>query len=165
MLGDTTYAALGILGVGPLIHRHPSVPPILYLLTGVALIIYGWLNVRRAPAPLPVTTGETSSPDSGNHIFGGLATGLALLLLNPLTILTWVVIVGSFMAHASRTQGIAAVIGVGCGSFGWFCIVATATAYGKRVLGEKTAFIPRLVGGLLMAYGVFSVGRAVAYWL
>ena len=179
MLGDVTYAALGILGIGPMLGRYPWLPPVLYLLTGVALVIYGFMNLRSRPQPEgpagsagdPPGAGDPASDDLVHPsvprypILGGLTTGLGLLLLNPSTILTWVVIVGSLMAGASQAEGIAAVIGIGAGSFGWFAIVACATCYSRRALGARTAWIPRIVGALLMAYGVFSIGRAAHSWL
>ena len=43
-------------------------------------------------------------------------------------------------------EGVACAVGVVVGSFGWFSLVAYLTQKGKSVLGEKAAWIPRIVG-------------------
>jgi len=49
-LGDLTWATLGVLGVGPLLRRHPAAPPVLFALSGAALIAYGLSHVCAHPA-------------------------------------------------------------------------------------------------------------------
>ena len=39
-------------------------------------------------------------------------------------IVTWVVIVGSYLADTTLAEGVMASIGIGVGSFGWFTLVA-----------------------------------------
>ncbi|HZT63215.1 MAG TPA: hypothetical protein VFA36_08760, partial [Burkholderiales bacterium] len=48
--------------------------------------------------------------------------------------------------------GLACALGVFVGSFGWFALVAQLTHKGKHVLGDKAAWIPRVVGIALMVY-------------
>ena len=43
---DCLYSALGVLGVTPIIRSYPSVPPILYAVSGVVLLVYGFLTAR-----------------------------------------------------------------------------------------------------------------------
>jgi len=49
------------------------------------------------------------------------------------------------------------------GSFGWFALVAYLTQKGKHVLGEKAAWIPRVIGVALMVYAVYLIAKAVKY--
>ncbi len=160
-LADLTYAAVGILGLGPLLIAHKAVPPILYGMSGVVLIIYGVLTVRAQPID-PGGAGQEEA--IGKHYFwGGFGLGVALILLNPATLITWVVIVGSAMADTTQSEGLAAALGVGAGSAFWFTTVAYLADHGKKVLGKKAVWITRVVGLALIGYGVFSIGRAAWY--
>ena len=160
-VADLAYASLGILGAGQLLTAHEVVPPILYGVSGVVLIIYGILTVRAQPVDPGLAGQEDVAYKS--WFWGGFGLGVALILLNPATLITWVVIVGSEMASASRSQGMAAAVGIGCGSALWFTIVAHLANHGKKVLGKKTVWLTRIVGFALICYGVFSIGRAIWY--
>jgi arginine exporter protein ArgO len=157
-VADFIYATVGILGLGQLLTAHEIVPPILYGVSGVVLIIYGILTVRAQPVD-PGMAGQEES-NGRSYFWGGFGMGIALILLNPATLITWVVIVGSAMADATRSEGIAAAIGVGAGSTLWFMVVAHLANHGKKVLGKKTVLLTRIVGLGLIGYGVFSIARA-----
>lgn len=157
-VADLTYASLGILGLGQLLTAHAIVPPILYGVSGVVLIIYGILTVRAQPVD-PGVAGQ-SDADGGSYFWGGFGTGIALILLNPATLITWVVIVGSAMADTTRSEGMAVAFGIGTGSAFWFTVVAYLANHGKKVLGKKTVWLTRIVGLGLIGYGVFSIARA-----
>ncbi len=162
-LADGIYALVGVLGVGPILEQHPAIPPILYGVSGVVLIIYGVVTVRTRPA---AAVGEVKSraPDPSSNIWSGFLLGVALIILNPAAIVTWVVIVGSFMTDLTAVEGIAASIGVAVGSFTWFTTVAYLANHGQKLLGEKAIWITRVVGMLLVGYGIFSIGRAAYLW-
>jgi putative LysE/RhtB family amino acid efflux pump len=158
---DLVYALIGIVGLGPILVRHPNVPPILYAISGVVLIIYGILTVR-AQAVDPAPAG-TPTANTARHLWGGFMLGVGLIFLNPATLVTWVVIVGSAMAGVTHAEGVAAAVGIGVGSLGWFTLVAYLADHGKKVLGKKAIWITRVVGMALIGYGIFSIGRAVHY--
>ena len=84
-------------------------------------------------------------------------------MLNPAAVVTWVVIMGSLIPSATTVEGICCAVGVMCGSFSWFALVAYLTQKGKHVLGDKAAWIPRVVGVALMLYAVYLLARAVRY--
>ncbi len=160
-VADLTYASLGILGLGQLLTAHAIVPPILYSLSGVVLIGYGILTVRAQPVD-PGVAGQ-EDVEGKSYFWGGFWTGIALILLNPATLITWVVIVGSAMADTTRSEGLAAAIGIGAGSALWFTVVAHLAHHGKKLLGKKTVWLTRIVGLALIVYGAFSIGRAGWY--
>jgi len=164
-VGDGIYAAAGILGVGPLLDQHPSIPPLLYGISGVLLVIYGIWTVRSRPVKTVQSVGAAADrPSDGQHVLVGFIIGVGLILLNPAAIVTWVVIVGSFMTHASQMEGLGAVLGISCGSLMWFTFVAYLADHGKKVLGDRAVWITRVVGILLIGYGMYSLSRA-AYWV
>jgi arginine exporter protein ArgO len=162
-IADFLYSTLGIVGIGPYLVAYPVLPRILYGVSGVVLIGYGAITVRTRPvsavaahapkSPTPATT--------RGDVWSGLTIGLALILLNPAALVTWVVIVGSHLAGVGTADGLAASSGIFVGSFAWFALVAYLTNHGKRILGDKAVWIPRTVGALLVAYGIYSLGKAV----
>lgn len=167
-IGDGLYAMLGILVVGPFLERHPSIPPILYALSGVLLLVYGIMTVRSKPiaavVPAPGEKVETPAEPSSRQILAGFWLGFALIALNPAAVVNWVILVGSWMKGVTTAEGIAATIGVIVGSFAWFWLVAYLATHGKRVLGGKAIWITRIVGYLLIGFAFFSIGRAVYIW-
>lgn len=162
-LADGIYAMLGILGMGPVLEQHPGVPPILYAVSGAVLLVYGVLTLRSKPIPA-VTDVKERAPNPSGQMWSGFLLGVSLILLNPAAIVTWVVIVGSSMQGVATSPGISATIGVSVGSFLWFLCVAYLSNHGKKVLGDKAVWITRIVGILLIAYALFSMGRALHYW-
>ncbi len=167
-IADGLYAGLGVVGVTPVLRTYPSIPPLLYLASGIVLLGYGFLTARSQPVapaqPSPDEARESTATMQRRELWSGFTVGLALILLNPAAIVTWVVIMGQIIPDATLTEGIACSIGVACGSFGWFALVAYLTHKGKSVLGDKAAWIPRLVGIALMVYSVYLLTKAVQYF-
>ena len=160
---DGLYSTLGILGVTPVLRSYSFVSPILYAVSGVVLLVYGFLTARSqpvTPAHLEVEGVPPAVP--GNEMALGFKTGLLLILLNPAAIVTWVVITERFPA-ASTINGLLCAVGVMAGSFGWFALVAYLTQRGKHVLGDKAAWIPRVIGIALMGYAVYMLALAVKF--
>jgi arginine exporter protein ArgO len=165
-VADGLYAAAGILGVGPWLKAHLSVQAGLYVVSGIALLIYGVLTARTQPvAAAPADAAHVVPPK--NEVWSGFTVGALLIILNPAALLTWVVIVGNYLGEATRTEGLGASVGVFAGSFGWFALVAWPTHRGKFVMGDKAVWIPRAVGILLVGYGLYSLvrGGILAYQL
>ena len=48
-IADGLYAALGVMGVTPILRTYPAVPPILYAISGIVLLIYGFMTARTQP--------------------------------------------------------------------------------------------------------------------
>lgn len=156
-LGDVTFAALGILGVGPFLARHPVLPPILQTVSGAVLIGYGIHHLRSRDRHARAAA-EIGSLD--RRVARGFVLGLATLLGNPGAMLTWVVIVGSVLAGASSFEGWATVAGIGAGSGAWFTMMAVLTHRGRARFGELVARIATAVSCLLVASGFLSLVRA-----
>jgi arginine exporter protein ArgO len=162
-VADMAYAGVGINAVGPMVMADPAVPPILYAISGIILTVYGALTARARPIS-PAATEAPRAPLPSREIWSGVTVGLALILLNPAAIITWVVVVGPYLADTTKLEGLAATLGVLFGSFGWFNFVGYLTSHGKRVMGGRAIWITRTVGMALVLYGLFSIGRALHYW-
>ena len=160
---DGLYAALGVLGITPVLRTYPSVPPILYAVSGVVLLIYGFLTARSQPVKPAQTEVSKDAAEPPSELWSGFLVGTALIVLNPAAIVTWVVIMGSIIPETTPINGIFCSLGVMAGSFGWFALVAYLTQKGKHVLGDKAAWIPRVIGVALMVYAVYLIAKAVKY--
>lgn len=166
-VADGLYSALGLLGVKPILDAHPGIPPVLYLLSGAVLLVYGFLTARSQPVPSAVAAPELHVSDAAKlraELRIGVKLGLALIVLNPAAITVWVVMMANMVPAASFSGGIACAIGVMIGSFAWFSLVAYLTLKGKSVLGDKAAWIPRAVGIGLMGYSLYLLFKAAKYY-
>jgi threonine/homoserine/homoserine lactone efflux protein len=166
--GDTLYSALGILGFGPLVIRHPGLPPTFCVISGIVLMGYGSMQIRSQPASpdaCAMSPGSAGSARGRSETGAGFSLGLGLVIANPSNIVTWVVIVGGLMGGASRVDGIAAVLGVGIGASAWFIVLAHLARRGTRRLGDRSVWIGRIAGTLLFGYGLITVGRGAHYWI
>src|SRR2546423_12466091 len=83
-LADGLYAALGVLGVTPILRSNPAIPPILYSVSGIVLLIYGFLTARSQPvAPATQDPAASESVAMRKEMWSGFTVGLALIILNP----------------------------------------------------------------------------------
>lgn len=161
---DMLYSGLGACGVTPFLQKYPSVDAVLYAISGAVLLVYGYLTVRSQPVtPAHLETQPKPEVDHRAEVRMGFRIGLALILLNPAAIVTWVVVVARMIPPASPVEGVFFAVGVFAGSWSWFSLVAYLTQRGKSVLGDKAAWIPRLIGGALMVYAVYLLARAVIF--
>jgi threonine/homoserine/homoserine lactone efflux protein len=169
-IADAFYAGLGIIGVTPVLQKWPSVPPILYAVSGIVLLIYGFLTARSQPVTPAVPdephTASQADMRARRELGQGMKVGVALIVLNPAAMVTWVVIIGQlFPTIENNWEGLACAIGVFAGSFGWFSLVAYLTHKGKHVLGDKAAWIPRLIGVGLMGYALYLLFKAAKHFI
>ena len=162
-IADGIYSAMGIFGVGPFLENYPNVPYALYGISGAALTVYGVITLRAQP--MNISTDQPAAKRSQHHLRDGFVLGLAATLLNPSAVVTWVVIVGSYATGIDRVQSAAWVTGIIVGSFVWFVVVAYLANHGKRLLSGNAIWMTRIAGIFVIVYGVFSVGRAIRYFL
>ena len=159
-LADGLYVSLGIFGIGPLLARYPSVPTVLRAVTGCVLVIYGIVLVRARP--FHDRDPRETPPQVHGQLRRGVAVGLAATLLNPSAIVTWVLIVGAHAIGALRGEGAAWIAGIVVGTFAWFLVVAWLALRSQRVLGRNVVWMTRVVGAVVIASGLVSLGRAAA---
>jgi arginine exporter protein ArgO len=157
-LADGLYASLGIFGVGPLLARHPTVPLVLRAVTGCVLVGYGALLVRARRSSLD---DDAVASRANGSLARGVGVGLLATLLNPSALVTWVVLVGSHATGVSSADGVAWVLGIVVGTFAWFLVVMQLALHGQRRLRGNAVWLTRVVGGLVFASGVVTLGRLV----
>ena len=160
---DSLYSALALMAVTPVLLAYPSVPPILYGVSGLVLLVYGFITARSRPVTPAHPDDAPNGDGSPRELWRGFRVGAALIVLNPAALVTWVVIMSSIVPDARPIEGVLCALGVFCGSWSWFTLVAYLTGKGKNVLGDKAAWIPRVVGVALMVYAVYLIAKAVHY--
>ncbi|MGE0548026.1 MAG: LysE/ArgO family amino acid transporter [Kofleriaceae bacterium] len=159
---DGLYSGVGQVWVSPLLETYPGVTPVLYAVSGLILLVYGFVTARSQPIQAaPTDVDHPVTVDNGREMWSGFTSGLLLIVLNPAAVLMWVVLMSRFIPTPTTSEAIAFTFGVVAGSFGWFALVAHLTHRGKSVLGDKAAWIPRVIGIGLMAYAVYLLARAV----
>ena len=154
-LVDLAYAALGAVGVAPLLTVGP-LETILGLL-GAAVLVF--LGVRTLRSAFRVRLGEPAAAMSARR---GFAVALSMTAANPLTIASWAAIFSAASAAgaASTLEGaVLLVLGVGLGSATWDVSLATATALVGRFVGDRFLRAVDLVAGV----GLVCFGIALAY--
>ena len=158
---DTVYCVLGALGVAALLSAT-SVQRVISL--GGALII-SWIGIRtivvhRKSLTLDVDDSKTSSRPS-------FASSLRLSLLatasNPLTIISWVALLGAASTYIKSTTGkINFAFGVGIGSLLFFTVLSLAGTYlGTRL---SVTWVKRIDQGsaiLFLFFALALVYRAI----
>jgi threonine/homoserine/homoserine lactone efflux protein len=162
--GDVLFSYLGLVWVGPYIYSNPIVPPILQLVSGVVLVSYGVVTLRAQELETTATTPKKTEGQP-THFLGGFLVGFALICLNPAALVTWVVVVAPILGKITAGQGSVTAIGVGVGSLAWFSFVAILSHKGKNVLGHRMIIVTRIVGGLLIGYGIYLVGKGAWYFI
>lgn len=152
-IGDATCAALGVLGLGPVLARHPEIAPALRAAGGVGLVVFGLASVLRARTPAP----EPRPGDAAR----GVLTGLATMCANPASVLTWLLLVGSTLASASAVEAWSAAAGIGLGSFGWYTAIACVSRHARGAWIDRLRVV---VSSLLVVVGVVSLSRTIGGW-
>jgi threonine/homoserine/homoserine lactone efflux protein len=166
--GDLVYAALAVLGIGPLLASSPHAQPALFSLSGIALVAYGAVRLRSGhAAPSRCAAEEHSLPRHAgtNHGRTGFKVGLGLVLANPASVVTWVVIVGAVMGGFGAAEIVVSVLGIGAGSAAWYFVLAHIARRATRSLGDRMLWITRTAGAGLMAYGLMTLVRGAHDWL
>lgn len=155
---DFLYSQLATLGLGSLLAGTPSVATALVGVGGITLVILGVMTVSSPPlddvAPPP--------PPGKTALVSAFFSGVFITIANPAALVSWVLVAGTLLAGLSPLESLVAGVGIFFGTSIWFVLISWLAAKGRVRLGPRAAWITRTVGGLLVIYGVFLVGKASA---
>lgn len=156
---DAVYCTLAYLGLAPILMRLPGFRPILWLVGGVFLIYLG-LDVLRTDAAVEV---EVATVDDVGRPY---LTGIAITLLNPMTIIAWAAIAAPFFAAGlERAAVIGFIAGISTGVIIWFAGLSALLHGGRRLAGPRLFRRIGLVCGVTLGgFGAWFLLRA-AEWV
>lgn len=148
---DGLYSLLAGLGAAALLTGGASAW--LQIVGGVALIAIGLRTGRARGAH----AGRPAAPDAG----ATFRLSFVATLANPLTIVSWAAVFAGVVPRLdlSRAQTVGVLpAGVAAGTLTWFTIVAAASAFAGRYVGERTLRIVSVAAGVVIAgFGLWFV--------
>jgi len=156
-LADLAYSQIALAGLAPLLQHRPELSTLLLGIGGVVLVVFGVVTVRQPPVD-PAPSGRR--PVLARAFLAAVATGILITVANPAALVSWVLIAGTVLADLGRWAGLVAGVGIFAGTTLWFLLIAALAHKGRVRLGTRAVWITRTVGGLLVAYGAFLVGKA-----
>ncbi|HUL40999.1 MAG TPA: LysE family transporter [Burkholderiales bacterium] len=133
----------------------------LSMIGGVFLCYLGIATFRRLPANDPASI-------SGASRLAAYASTFLLTLSNPTTILSFIAIFAAFGlgAYASYSAASAMVLGVFLGSALWWIILSSSVGLLRTRLSRTwMAWINRISGAMILAFGLLALGKATVSWL
>ena len=151
------YAVLAALGVSAVLVRVPALVSVLYAVGGCVLLAFGAHCLRAAGVA------RSNQPPLGRDAGAGSAvlTGVLLTVSNPVPLVSWIAVAGTFFSTFDRLELQAAGVGVVSGVLAW--IAAVGLISGR--LGASAAVasgLSRAVGVLLVIGGAYFLVRAMA---
>ncbi|HET6469229.1 MAG TPA: LysE family transporter [Geminicoccaceae bacterium] len=154
---DGAYAAVAAFGVTVIARLLDGIGPWLGLAGGGFLVWFGARTMLRPPA-----AGDAAGPRPG--LAGSFLATFLLTLANPPTIMFFAAMfagLGLAAASAGSVGAGALVLGVFLGSLAWFtALSATIAGAGARLTPAALAWINRLSGLALAAFGLWALARA-----
>lgn len=154
---DVLYACVGVFGltvISDFLLEHEAM---IAMIGGILIIGLGLIIFRRKG-----TSGtEKVTRVSLVTCFGSSFT---IAIANPATVLSFLVAFASFGIGTinSPTQGAALVLGILLGTGCWWTVLASLSAkFRSRVTGRIFEILNRLLGSLMMLFGVGMILRTV----
>ena len=150
---DAWYAAVAAFGLAALTKLLAALSAPLHW-TGAAFLLYlGIRTVRHAAVP-------PAEADRAPSLRGAYASTVALTLVNPATILSFLAIFAAVRGTQTVSGGDAArlVFGVFAGSALWWCILAAVAAHFRARLAPALLARVNVTSGIVLAaFGVFAL--------
>ena len=161
LVGDATWAVLGLAGLGALF----TMPALRVPLTVAGCLLLAWLGACGVRDGLRRTAGPDLTPvDSFGR--GALGTGVSMSLSNPLNVVYWSgaagAVSGALGDDATTTSLVVFFVGFMASSLLWCFVCAGAIALLRRVLPPLAVRIVDVACGLaLLAFAAFVLLRLV----
>lgn len=154
---DVLYACVGIFGltiISDLLMKYET--PIAFI-GGILIVGFGILIFRKRGMRGTESTGQV-------NLWACFASSFAIAIANPATVLSFLVVFASFGIGAISTsvQGAALVVGILLGTgFWWVMLAGMSAKFRNRVAGRTYQILNRLLGGLMVLFGITMVLRTI----
>ena len=161
-LADTVLVVIGVLGMGRVLDRLPSLAPALTIGGAVFLLAYAAFAWRRAlrPGALHAAAGGAGR----NPLSRVLTQAAAFTLLNPHVYLDTLLLVGTVGAQQTGFGKGAFVAGTALASAGWFAGLGSGARLLAPLFAKPVAWrwLDGLVGLLMLTLGLALAGQAIS---
>jgi len=152
-LVDLLFCLAATTGVAHVIDVWPDSQTVFRHVGGAILVILGVVQViiaRDAPAEEPVDRVAT-----GASLAKAFGVGVIISAANPALLSSWVLFGSTVLAGFDLPEALAASLGAGIGTFGWFAAIAIATSRWRRASLLRSAWVGRILGIVLAGYGAW----------
>jgi len=155
-LVEGTYAIFAGLGVSAVLVRAPVLVSILHAVGGCVLLAFGAHCLREGARARP--RAEARPADGAA---GALVAGFVLTITNPVPILSWIAVAGTFFSAFDRRELAVAAAGVVVGVLAWISGVGLVS--GRLASARVSPLqVSRVVGLLFVVGGAYFLVRAMA---
>jgi len=154
---DFLYSQIAVMGLGTILERVPGLSTVFLGVGGVVLLVLGFRSLTSPPV-----VAEVPERALRRALVSSFMMGVLITIMNPAVLVSWVLLAGTVLADLTRLEAFVAGLGIFVGTGIWFVFIAWLASKGRVRLGHRAAWVTRMVGGLLVVYGVFLVGKASA---
>jgi len=156
-LADSTYAAIAAFGLTAVTSVLVGGRAVLGLVGGAVLI---WLAIRTILAH----PAEAAIADARPGLVAAFVSIFALTMTNPMTILSFAgIFAAAGLVGRGSAQAAMLTAGVFVGSALWWLILTSVVASLRaRVTSQALAWVNRISGTVLLAFGIAAVAGALA---
>lgn len=163
-LSDLLYILIAYAGADPLSRQAWA----RILLFGAGALVLTWLGVGAIRSSLaPAVDPDRREPQSAPGR-GPFAAGVFITLLNPLTIASWLGILGAALAARSRASAwveVLFILALVAGCLLWILALSCALHYGRRLVqGPALRAVSVVAGITLIGFGASFAMKAAAAW-
>jgi len=154
---DVLYACVGVFGVTVISDFLLQYETVIAIIGGALIVGLGGLIFFKKG------TGKTENTGRAN-LGACFGSSFAIAIANPATVLSFLVAFASFGIGAIRSaaQGAALVTGILLGTGCWWCALAGLSAkFRERVTGRAYQVLNRLLGILMVLFGLIMILRTV----
>ena len=156
---DASYAGIAAFGLTAVSALLISGRVALGLVGGAIIVYLGIRTIRSRP-------GEVASAADRPGLASAFGTIYALTMTNPMTILSFAAVFAGFGFAAGATTFLDAAVltlGVWAGSSLWWVVLTSVVGWLRgRVSTRGLAWINRISGTALVAFGLVAIGVAVS---
>jgi putative LysE/RhtB family amino acid efflux pump len=147
---DGAYGLIAAAGLSAITAMLLAAGSVMKVLGALFLLYLGYKTIVAKPTESAAHAKIESSP------FGAFASSLFLTLTNPMTIISFIAILGTAGTIASDTPGKALMVtGIFTGSCLWWLLLTTLVSALKITPGGKTSRIINIASGcVLIAFGL-----------
>lgn len=161
MLGVCAVLSIAYFGAS-LLLASPATERGFYFVSGAILL---WIGVRSALSRPRVP--KKSTAPAIKHVtkkLGALFTGFILAVANPVSILFWLSLMGTFVGQMSAPVAMANVLSVLLGTAALLLILVFVTYKMRTLLSARfLLWLTRVFGGIITAYGVVMIAQGLVY--